>query len=150
MTRIETEIEAPPETVRAVMLDFARYKEWHTSVIEKLECIPASKDGISLVEGDRIDTRFPNTPMVATVLRNSPAEFRWYGSVMGGAFAGEHYFSFNPSVTRPGCTTFVHGEDNTGWLRFLFNPGWPLHKVQSDMFEAYSNDLKARVEATER
>ena len=65
---------------------------------------------------------------------------------MAGAFKGEYYFGFKKSLVTPGGTTFLHGEDHSGWLAFLFRPGWPLHKMVNEMYLGFSRDLKARVE----
>jgi hypothetical protein len=81
--------------------------------------------------------------------RNDATEFRWRGSAFAGAFAGEHYFTFLESNVTPGGTTFAHGEEYDGWLKVLYRPGWPLYGIAYNMFEAYSKDLKARVEGAE-
>ncbi|KAK3942552.1 hypothetical protein QBC46DRAFT_406296 [Diplogelasinospora grovesii] len=152
VVRVELEIAASPEQVRAVFLDLERYKEWHTSFITCIEPLPIPSTDDSdepcnspaIRAGDKIKVHAGGVEIEPTVLVNTPSEFRWFGSTMGGAFAGEHYFIF--AETETGGTKFVHGEDYTGWLTFLFRPGWPLHNHTRELYAGFARDLKARVE----
>ncbi len=78
---------------------------------------------------------------------NTPSEFRWRGSALGGLFSGEHFWLFQPSAVTPEATTFVHGEDHSGPLARLFEPGYPLHGPVTGVYDSYSQDLKKRVES---
>lgn len=80
---------------------------------------------------------------------NDPSEFRWQGGVYMGAFAGQHYFQFLPSKKVQGGCTFVHGEDYSGWLTFLFGDGrfGLLNTMTRNMYGGFGNDIKARMEA---
>ncbi|KAF2114336.1 hypothetical protein BDV96DRAFT_94966 [Lophiotrema nucula] len=150
MVRIETEIDASPEDVRTVFFDWESLPEYHTKAIKYIETVPSGSPPSSLQKGAMLRAGFPGTTLAATVVHNTPTEFRWIGSSFFGAFKGEHYFGFKESMRTPGGTTFVHGEVNMGWLRFLFKPGWPLHKTQKGMFAQYSEDLKRRVESLKK
>ncbi|KAF2866408.1 hypothetical protein BDV95DRAFT_584667 [Massariosphaeria phaeospora] len=148
--RVEIEIAAPPEEVRAVLLDFPNYPEWHTNFIKSVSTIPPTKPAISLIEGDKICAGFTGMTIEPLVTSNTPTEFAWFGSLALDAFSGRHYFRFEESQITPASTTFVHGEDYTGWMTFMFGKGWPLHTSVRDMYMGFSRDLKARVEELQR
>ena len=76
---------------------------------------------------------------------NSTEEFRWMGSIPY-IFEGEHYFRFEESKQMPGGTTFINGEDFSGLLSFLYGPTWSSGKQTLNMFEAFNESLKKRVE----
>ncbi|KAH7392308.1 hypothetical protein DE146DRAFT_758035 [Phaeosphaeria sp. MPI-PUGE-AT-0046c] len=123
--RVEIEIESPPEEVRAIVLDFARYSEWHTSFIQI--------GGVKLV------------PIVKS---NTPTELSWHGAAFGGAFSGTHYFRFLDSHITPNGTTFVHGEDYDGWMSWLFSDGiFGLGRgIALKMYNGFAEDVKKRME----
>jgi hypothetical protein len=60
---------------------------------------------------------------------------------------GKHTFSFEPSTTTPGGTTFVQDEEFTGILSILFCEGSAMRKKTQSNFETYNSDIKARVES---
>lgn len=114
--RTEIEIEAPPQRVWDVLLDFQRYPEWNPFITAvEGEWTVGSRPSLvlSLPESGEMRIR-------PTVLRNETArELRWRG-VIGVAFlfSGEHFFSLEE--TSEGRTRLVHGEDFGGFLlRFL-------------------------------
>ncbi|KAF1840355.1 uncharacterized protein K460DRAFT_410947 [Cucurbitaria berberidis CBS 394.84] len=150
--RIELDIAATPKQVRAVILDFPRYPEWHTSFIKSLTPIPPSRSPFDLIPGDKLVAAFDGSTIEPVVLNNTPAEFRWRGSAFLGAFAGEHYFEFRESEKVDGGCLFVHGEDYVGWLTWLFGEGWLGFARASvvAMYEGFSRDVKTRVEGLKR
>ncbi|CAO2652307.1 Nn.00g005900.m01.CDS01 [Neocucurbitaria sp. VM-36] len=148
--RIELEIAAPPAEVRAIILDFPAYPQWHTSFIKSLVPIPPSKAPSSLIPGDKLTATFNGSTIEPVVLCNTPREFRWRGSTFLGAFAGEHYFEFRASESgeNEGGCAFVHGEDYQGWLTWLFGEG-VLGLARGSvvgLYEGFSRDVKARAE----
>ncbi|KAF2473455.1 uncharacterized protein BDR25DRAFT_312516 [Lindgomyces ingoldianus] len=120
MVHIEIEIAAPPEDVRAVIS-------------------LATKNGTPV--SCATSKQFPQ--------HNNPTEFRWIGCSRLGAVGGEHYYGFQESKVTPGGTTFIHGEDHTGWLSVMFKPGWPMHSSVNEMYAGFARDLKRRVEEGE-
>ncbi|KAH8726415.1 hypothetical protein GQ44DRAFT_705599 [Phaeosphaeriaceae sp. PMI808] len=147
--RTELEISATPEEVRAIVLDFAQYSYWHTSFIQSIATIPpAALDTHTLHKGAKLDTKIGGIRLKPTVKSNNLIEFSWYGSALGGAFAGTHYFQYFESHITPGGTTFVHGEDYSGWMCWLFGEsvlGLGRRKVIA-MYQNFSKDVKTRAE----
>ncbi|ORY10420.1 hypothetical protein BCR34DRAFT_615226 [Clohesyomyces aquaticus] len=68
---------------------------------------------------------------------------------MGGAFAGEHHYGFEPSTKSPGGKTFVLGEVHNVRLSVLFKPGWLMYESVNRMYFGFAKDLKGRVEVRE-
>jgi hypothetical protein len=162
--RIETEILATPEEVRAIVsqrrnnyptrayrnevLDFARYAEWHTSFITHVSTTRSSTDVHKLQQGETLDAKIGGVKLVPVIKSNTSTELSWHGSTFGGAFAGKHYFQFFESHIHPGGTTFVHAEDYDGWLTWMFGEGMLGigRKNVVKMYEGFSQDLKRRAE----
>ncbi|OKL58143.1 hypothetical protein UA08_06479 [Talaromyces atroroseus] len=66
---IETQIQvaAPPAKVRQILLDFAKYPQWHTTLIKLLEPEDASKSLSSLARGDKIKCNIDGMKFVAEI-----------------------------------------------------------------------------------
>ena len=70
-------------------------------------------------------------------------ELRWRGRLLlPGIFDGEHYFQIRES--KPGITTFLHGERFSGLLVPLAKSG--LESGTKAGFEAMNRALKTRAE----
>ncbi|KAI0008852.1 hypothetical protein F4779DRAFT_585534 [Xylariaceae sp. FL0662B] len=145
---IETEISAPPETVRSVFLDFRRHKEWHH--IFTIKCLDPTIEPVNLKLGDKLDIdikgysfKFQFQP---TIVENSPTSFQWLGGVPV-LFYGKHQFYFSHSQDTPGGTTLIQREDFSGPLAFLAGPTWSIGKTSRQNFETLSRDLKMAAEA---
>jgi hypothetical protein len=164
---IEVEINASPEQVRAVVcdfrtsmlvlplitaqvMDFDNYPQWHTSFFKSLEPIPSDKEPLTMSSGDRLNADFGNTTVSLVIVTNTPSEFRWKGSILAGAFSGEHYFVFKENKEKAGCCKFVHGENYDGWMSWLFGEGigGVARKGVEKMYKDYCDDVKRRVEST--
>ncbi|KAK5211511.1 hypothetical protein LTR41_002972 [Exophiala xenobiotica] len=159
--RSEIEISRPPAEVRSVFFDFPKYPEWHTGFNI------AGSNGPETTKGEKLTVnaggfKFSPTVVVRGGLHsaqehgvvpfadslckaNSTEEFRWLGSIPY-IFEGEHYFRFEESKQTPGGTTFIQGEDFSGLLSFLNGPTWSSGKQTLNMFQAFNESLKKRVE----
>jgi hypothetical protein len=115
--RLQTQIEidATPERVRAVLMDFAAYPGWNPFI--------RSIAGAQAV-GERLTVRMqPPGGRAMTfrtrVIASTPREFRWKGHLLvPGLFDGEHYFQIESGASSR--ITFHHGETFTGILVPLF------------------------------
>ena len=110
--------------------------------------MPPNKDPFTLVSGDKLSANFSGNMAEPTIVSNTPEEFHWKGSVMLGAFAGEHYFDFSKSTVTPGGTTFVHGENYNGWMTWMFDDWWlgVARGSVVQMYAGYAQDVKKRAE----
>lgn len=163
--RVEINVDASPQEVRAVVLDFSRYAEWHTSFMNSLATIPPGLDPYRLTPGDRIRAGFSGNTVEPVILANNNETFRWKGSTLLGAFAGEHYFEFfenkgrehgavegEHSESKTKSCIFVHGENYDGWMTWLFGEGvfgFARSSVEA-MYRVFAEDVKARVEAVKK
>lgn len=59
--------------------------------------------------------------------------------------SGLHTFSFTPSTTTVGGTTFAQNEEYSGGVSFLMQP-WLFGKAIKDQFEVFNADLKKKME----
>ena len=94
--RVETtiEIDAPPETVWAVMTDVARWPEWTTSV-ERAERLDDGPLGV----GSRARLKQPKfPPVVWEVTELEPGRsFSWTAKNVGVTSVGEHRIAPHPN-----------------------------------------------------
>jgi hypothetical protein len=136
--RTETQIDAPPERVWAVLSDFATYPEWNPFIVSiDGERVPGGTLAVTLRLGER-DIR-----LRPRVVRWEPGRtLRWFGEAGGRwVFAGEHGLTVEPSGT--GGTRFVHDEHFRGAaVPFL---GRMLRRTES-AFHTMDAALKQRVE----
>ncbi|OAK99432.1 hypothetical protein IQ06DRAFT_349024 [Phaeosphaeriaceae sp. SRC1lsM3a] len=146
--QVEIEINATPEEVRNIVLDFARYPEWHTSFIQSIATSPPNQNIRKLYQGQTLNVKVGGVKLVPVVKSNTPTELSWYGAAYGGAFSGTHYFKFLDSHITPNGTMFVHGEDYDGWMSWLFGDGmFGLGRSHAlKMYKGFAEDVKKRME----
>lgn len=140
--RTDIEINAPPEKIWEVLIDFERYDEWNP--VMEIEGSPT--------EGTRLDLTltYPNQsptkirPKVATV--NEPSEFRWEGQLfIPHLYDVEHKFVLE-SFDQGTRTRFIHSESFRGIAVRLINR--IMGADIQEGFEQMNASLKQRVEAT--
>ncbi len=110
--RTEIEIEATPERVWSILLNFPSHPVWKPFV--------RSIKGVAKVGGRlTVAIQPPGSkgmtfrPAVLTLIPN--AELRWRGRfLLPGIFDGEHYFQINQLAQRR--VRFIHGERFSGVL----------------------------------
>ncbi len=143
MKSIETQItiEAGPDQVWAVLMDFESYQHWNPFIISiKGSATVGTQLNNELRMNDKKSMKFQ--PEVLVV--NEQSEFRWKGKMfVKGLFDGEHYFKLNSN--QDGSTTLIHGENFTGILAGLI-----IKMIGEDTqrgFEAMNQALKERVES---
>lgn len=128
-------INAAPQQVWQVFTQFNEYPKWN-SFVQLLEGVP--------VVGQKIKVSLPGmqfTPEVLAFTENT--ELRWKGKLfLKGLFDGEHYFLLRDNGNE--TTTFVHGENFSGWLVPLFNR--MLETKTRPGFRQMNEELKKRVE----
>lgn len=142
MKSIETQItiEAGPDQVWAVLMDFESYQHWNPFIISiKGSATVGTQLDNELSMKDKKSMKFQ--PEVLVV--EEQQEFRWKGKMfVKGLFDGEHYFKLKQNSD--GSTTLIHGENFTGILAGLI-----MKKIGEDTvkgFEAMNDALKYRVE----
>ena len=75
MIRAEIEIAAPPELIRAIVLDFPNLPSWTRDFIKSIESeTPGKTTGTDMVPGDRIHSKIAGMDLhqVLEVSRTSP------------------------------------------------------------------------------
>lgn len=137
------DIDADPQAVWDVLVDFPAYPEWNPF----MDSIKGTAEvGHRLVvhlagQGGR-GTTFRPTVLVATPGK----ELRWIGKLgPGGLFDGVH--SFVLAASPDGTTRLVHIERFTGILVALFKGATAKSHAG---FEAFNEALKSRVETAVR
>lgn len=142
MRLLETEIvvDAPPQTVWAVLDDIERYPEWNPA-------LPALRGRTTV--GQRVvgTLRQPNVPereVTPTIIRIVGArELRWLSQAPGGVFSAEHIFILEP--TEDGGTRVRHNEIFDGPMA---DERW--QSIDTNLRTAYhdlNRALKAQAEA---
>jgi hypothetical protein len=136
------DINASRDAVWEVLIDFASYSEWSTSI--RVEGMPAV--GERLVVHMSADGG-PGMSFRPEVLVATPnEELRWLGKLgFHGIADGEHYFIL--STNEDGTTRLNHGERFSGVL-VAFAKG-SAGKGDAG-YEAFSLTLKRRVEERDR
>lgn len=139
--RTATHIDAPPETVWAVLTDFSQYSDWNPF-------IPHAEGEIR--EGARLEVRIEppggrGMTFRPTIQRVEPnRELRWLGHLwIPKLFDGEHIFELH--AIEDGSTHFVQRENFGGLLVPLI---WgSMEDSTRRGFEAMNAALKERAEA---
>lgn len=145
MHRIRTQavIDASPETVWAVLADFARYPAWNPLNLEA--------DGQAVL-GAKIAMVFRNlasakpgatiSQTVTLVACEPGRSLAWSGHVPL-LFRGRHHFTLEAAG---GGTRVLHGEDLSGWIPLTFTQA-RIARDFTPAYEAVNTALAARVAA---
>ncbi|ATZ56928.1 hypothetical protein BCIN_14g01350 [Botrytis cinerea B05.10] len=141
MITTQIEIDASPETVRKVLLDFPNIDEWHTGFVKSIT--PLDTDD-PLAIGKKLHCVMQDFEFDSIITENSPNKFAWQGPPVM-TVSGLHSFLIEPSNSNPGGTTFTQVEEYSGGISFLMRP-WLLGKPIKGQFEKYNTDLKKRCE----
>ena len=124
--RTQIEIDARPEVVWEILMDFARYPEWNPF--------------IQSISGDaKVDSRLkvrlepaggsPMTFEPKVVAMDVNNKFAWKGKVLiSGIFDGQHEFILNPLAD--GRTRFIHREEFSGILVPII---WPMLEAKTKL-----------------
>jgi len=141
MRRLEEaiEIDAPPETVWAVLTDFAAYPQWNPFILS-IEGLPAV--GERLVVNMKPPGGFAMTFKPTVLEADAPRSFRWLGKLgVSGVFDGEHRFEVQP--IGEGRSRFVQSEVFKGILVPVL--GMMFSKT-AEGFRTMNEALKQRAE----
>jgi hypothetical protein len=128
-------IDAPPETVWAVLVDGPAYPSWDSGVTKV--------DG-EIVDGGRITVHAEVSPGRAFPVRVSldpPRQMRWTGGMPLGLFRGDRRFTLEAT---PQGARFTMREEYTGLLLGLI---WRAMPDLGPSFVRFASGLKARAEA---
>jgi hypothetical protein len=144
MHEIKTEIEinAAPERVWSILMDFPSYPEWNP-FIRRIEGIGEVGERLSVLIHPPGGQGMEFRPVVLGVIPNR--ELRWRGRVLlPGVLDGEHYFQ----LTQAGAnrTRFVQAEFFSGLLAWLLKG--KLDVGTKAGFEAMNQALRARAETS--
>ncbi|MFV1971823.1 MAG: SRPBCC family protein [Acidimicrobiia bacterium] len=137
--RTAINIEAPPEEVWSVLMDFDSYDQWNPFV-RSIEGTPAVGEQLVALLGASGKKPMKFSPVVQE--HDAPSRFAWLGS-MGprGIFDGHHQFEL---VQTDAGTRFHHYEEFSGALVPLVLPA--IRKTTTRGFEEMNQALKTRVE----
>ncbi|RIZ67822.1 MAG: SRPBCC domain-containing protein [Methylococcales bacterium] len=138
--RTEIEIDATPEQVWSILINFIDYPQWNPFVRSITGIAKMGEQLTVLVQptGAKAMTFRPK------VLNASPNhEFRWLGHfLLPGIFDGEHYFIIEAISSER--VRFIHSEKFTGLLVKLFKSS--LETATKQGFIAMNEALKLKVE----
>lgn len=136
----EIEIDAPPEAVWEVLIDFEAYPEWNPV----LEITGEPTEGERLEVTAAYENTRPLTFRPGVVVADEPTEFRWQGRLfVPGLYDGEHRFVLAP-VDDGERTRLVQAETFRGALVGFIN-----RRIGHDVergFDRANEALKRRVE----
>jgi hypothetical protein len=134
------EIDAPPEAVWRVLLDFDAYAEWNP-FIRSISGHPEPGETLTVRLEPPGGRRVTIKPKVVAV--EPERELRWQGRLLvRGLFDGEHTLRIEP--TGEGRTRFVHREQFRGVLVGLLKG---VLRKTANGFEQMNAALKKRVES---
>jgi predicted TIM-barrel fold metal-dependent hydrolase len=133
----EIEIDAAPDAVWDVLVDFDGYPEWNPFILE-ISGLPEQGERLTAyIEPLHQDGGMTFSPTV--LVSNSGQEFRWLGQLgIPAIMDGEHYFVLEETENG---TRLIHGERFRGVLDFVMDMQ-PL----AQSFDAMNRALKTRVE----
>jgi hypothetical protein len=138
--RTTIEIEAAPEDVWKVLMDFDTYDEWNP-FIRSIEGTPAAGKQLAVALGASGKKPMKFSPIVQE--SDTPSHFGWLGSVgTRGIFDGHHQFELEATDTG---TLFHQHEAFTGALVAVILP--TIRKSTTRGFNEMNAALKARVES---
>ncbi len=135
----EIDIEAPPETVWAVLTDLDRYTDWNPFIVAASGQVEVGRRLTNRLQppGGRAMTIKPTVTAV-----EEGSVFEWLGRVgFAGIFDGRHRFELHSTAVG---TRLVHSEYFNGILVRLLRKS--LDTDTREGFEAMNRGLKARAE----
>jgi hypothetical protein len=141
MKQLHTEvlIEAAPETVWAVLTDFAHYGDWNPFLVD-VAGVPEQGERLSVTLAPPGGRRITLKPVLTEVANAQVLE--WWGHLgVRGIFDGKHRFELHPEN---GATRVVQSETFTGALVPLMARS--LDRGTAAGFALMNTALKARVE----
>jgi hypothetical protein len=139
--RTEIEIEATPERVWGILLDFPSHSQWNPFV-RSIKGVAKVGDRLTVFIQPKGGKGMTFHPAVLTVIPN--AELRWLGHFfLRGIFDGEHYFQIMQLA--PHRVRFVQGERFSGVLVPFAK--WSLDSGTKAGFVAMNQALRSRAEA---
>ncbi len=128
-------IEAPPETIWAILTDAPAYAEWDSGV-ERVEGSIAPGEKIKVVSEANPGRAFP-----VKITAFEPARaMTWSGGMPLGLFKGVRTFSLTPDGT---TTRFTMREEYSGPMLGLI---WRSMPDLGPSFEQFARGLKQRAE----
>jgi hypothetical protein len=128
-------IEAPPETIWAILTDAPAYAEWDSGV-ERVEGSIAPGERIKVVSEANPGRAFP-----VKITAFEPARaMTWSGGMPLGLFKGVRTFSLTPDGT---TTRFTMREEYSGPMLGLI---WRSMPDLGPSFEQFARGLKQRAE----
>jgi hypothetical protein len=141
MKNLQTEIiiNATPEKVWSILMDFAKYPEWNPFV---KEITGGQRVGGQLkvtLNNDKGTSVF--TPTVVT--NETASVFEWLGSIPLGLFKGQHRFAIEKINDTQ--VKFIHSEQFSGLLAGLIMG--QIGETTRNGFIAMNKALKERAEA---
>lgn len=139
--KTEIEIEATPEQVWSILLDFPLHPKWNP-FIRGIEGMAKVGDRLKIFIQPEGSKGMTFRPTVLAVIPNQ--ELRWLGRfLLPGIFDGEHYFQI--SQLAPGRVRFIQGERFSGIL-VAFSRSRLEGGIKTG-FLAMNRALKARAES---
>lgn len=142
--RTEIDIDAAPEVVWSILLDFRSHPEWNP-FIRRIEGIAEAGQRLSISVQPQGGKGMTFRPTVLAAIPNQ--ELRWRGRLLlPGIFDGEHYLLIERRG--PNAVKFIHGEKFSGLLIPLAKSS--LEGGTRAGFVAMNEALKARAEARAR
>jgi hypothetical protein len=141
--RTEIEIQAPPDRVWKILMDFERYPEWNPYIHEiQGDPVKGAKLRVRLGSAGRNDMTF--RPVVTKM--QPEKTFRWLGHVLlPGLMDGEHNFQIE--AIGENATRFIHSENYRGLLVWIYGRLEPDYGESN--FVAMNEALKKRAESKE-
>ena len=143
--RIETQINAPANTVWSILTDFSRYPDWNP-------LIPSIDANLSVGSPVSFTLRAHglDLPVIGAEITNVARgeDFRWAGpanEMLAQAVRLEHYFTVQ--ALGPDSCRFIHGEFATGLLADLV---FQLLQTAEGGYKDMNLALKNRAEAEYR
>lgn len=136
--RTEIDIDARPEKVWEILMDFAKYPDWNPFI--KSISGNAAVDSKLKVRLEP-DGGMPMSLEPKVVAVNPNKKFAWRGKLlMSGIFDGQHEFILEPLTD--GKTRFVHREEFSGVLVPIL---WPMLETKTTRaFTQMNEALKER------
>ena len=136
---VETKINSPPEKIWQVLMDFERYPEWNP-FIKSISGKQAVGEQLHVTVQSPGNSPATFEPVISVLSQNQ--KLKWKDKLLfKGLFDGEHYFILEKNDD--GSTTFIHGENFSGFLVRFF--GGRLDRTEEG-FELMNKALKAKCE----